>query len=144
VNALDDPAKLLAENTLLRLLMQLPQGICGMLVETRVGNIAATLHIGDVNKRVTLTPRKQQILEVVRRLFAREGRRVTGAEIRTEMQANGVEWSGSTINTSLADLVADGFLVNRNDKLGYGVAELPGSLAASNPASSIPDTKGQS
>jgi hypothetical protein len=142
---MNDPAHLLAENALLRLLTQLPQTIAGLMVETRVGNIKATLRIGNPGLGIEGgSTRKKEILDVVRQQITDLGRRITGAEVRTALQAVGHRWSGSTVNTALADLVADGLLVNANDKRGYGLPELPGSLAGSFSDTTTPTTKGES
>jgi len=128
-----DPARLLVENTLLRLLAELPPGTQSMIVQARFNGMGAVLRIGSPtdlqvaprgpdNSR-KLSSRHREVLDAVAIEAARLGRRVLGSEVRAALKAAGVRWGVSTINTTLADLVDSGHLVNDNDKRGYGLAD---------------------
>lgn len=127
-----DPIRLLAENCLLRLLSDLPAGTPAFTVQARLNGLGASLRIGppteipldacgDNSSR--LTSREREVLDAVAVEVARLGRRVLGSEVRAALKAAGIDWGVSTVNTTLADLVAVGRLVNDNDKRGYGLAD---------------------
>ena len=132
-----DPARLLAENALLRLLSELPAGTPPITVQARVNGIGAVLRIGPpadvplatngVASGPKLSSRHHEVLDAVAVESARLGRRVLGSEVRAALRAAGIRWGVSTVNTTLADLVDSGHLVNDNDKRGYGVATLDDS-----------------
>jgi hypothetical protein len=113
---------LLAEVRLLRLLADLPADTQPFSVDVVFAGRVANLRIGIAGAKGALTDRESEVLDAVRVEIARVGRRVTGAEIRTALHAAGHRWSGSTVNTTLANLVASGHLTNANDKKGYGLA----------------------
>jgi hypothetical protein len=66
---------------------------------------------------------EQRVYYIVKAAIQREGRRIIGSEVKTAMKAAGWGWGISTVANMLSRLVDAGFLVNDNDKRGYG---LPG------------------
>lgn len=126
-----DPVRLLAENALLRLLADLPAATPAITVQARLNGLGAVLRIGpptDVplasvgENRGRMSSRDREVFDAVAVEVARLGRRVLGYEVRAALKAAGIRWGVSTVNTTLADLVAGGYLVNDNDKRGYGLA----------------------
>jgi hypothetical protein len=125
---MNDTIHLLVENSLLRLLAALPADTPAMSVAVHLNGLAAVVRIGlpaDLSLAANsgrLTPRQTAALEAARTLVDRHGRRVLGSEIQAELKATGAACCGkSTVNGALADLVANGWLVNDNDKRGYGL-----------------------
>ncbi len=125
-----DRAMLLIEARLLRLLGELPPGWppTPISVTAVVHGQAAILTLrpvaesGDAKSKGR-TSCERDVLDAIRVEMERLGRRVLGAEIRSAMRAAGSTWGASTVNRALADLVADGLVVNENDRHGYGLPD---------------------
>ena len=100
-----------------------------MVFQVNKNGVKACLHIGKLSDETPavavdthgrkLTRCQRDVVMVLRVESARKGGRVVGAEIRAAMKAAGLQWSASSINVALADLVADGLITNAHDKSGY-------------------------
>lgn len=129
------PSLLLAENYLLRLLLDLPSGWPSELTTVKASHagITAILRIGPTDSQPRehradeLSGRAREILEAVQVEIDRLGRRITGAEVRAALKLAKCRWGISTINRTLADLVAAGHLANGRDGLGYGRPDAGGN-----------------
>lgn len=127
-----ETARLMAELALVKLLGELPAGTTAFTVEGRFNGLVGVLRVGTPNdlplvgagsSSRQLSPRQQEVYDAARLEIARLGRRVLGCEIRAAMAAAGIRWGVSTVNTALADLVNHKWLVNDNDKRGYGLPD---------------------
>ena len=127
-----DPIRLLVEHNLLKLLTELPPGwppapmvveqsLHGLSVSLRFAPPGSELPANDHDGRTNAIER--EVLDAVRVEIDRLGRRVMGAEIRTALKAAGCQWGVSTINRTLAELVARKILVNERDGRGYGITD---------------------
>ena len=116
--------RLAAENLVLRFLLDLPADCPAVEVTQTRGQLAVTLRIGPastVRGPLALTAREREILDVARQAITEAGRKLQGAELRAALRASGRRWGESTVNRTLADLVAGGHLENDHDGRGYGL-----------------------
>lgn len=127
-----DPARLLAEVALLRLLGDLPPGTPPFTISARSHGFAGVIRIGPPSELPPqpgtcreLSAKHREVLEAATVEIARLGRGVLGSEIRGALMAAGTRWGVSTVNTTLADLVNLGLLINHNDKRGYFLPDPP-------------------
>lgn len=124
-----------AEAALIKLLHKLPLGwpptgvvtvrieLSGTVALLKLGSasdIAASERGPDPLIHRDRPPCQRATLRTVLAEVATRRRRITGAEVLEAMKAAGRSWGMTTINRALAELVADGLLVNEHDGRGYG------------------------
>lgn len=138
-----DSLELVIEAHVIKLLAVLPVGWppAGVsIVRVNLHGTAAVLRIGspesiaasergpDPLQHRNRSPCQRHVLAFVLREVGIRGRRLTGAEVKKGLHAEGRDWGDTTIERALAELVADGLLANDHDGRGYGPPELDDDL----------------